>query len=124
MARMRHDDSSSLNHNLKCYKGCWAGAVPPPNYSYSRRPFFSGSPSSVSSATDAEPRLESKHFLLASAPRLRRTLSARRRRARAYTQRISTTPWRAAKTSACSLECTSSLARMLAMWLRSVSTLM
>src|SRR5215208_2908761 len=38
--------------------------------------------------------------------------------------RISTRPWRAAKTRACSLECTSSLPSMLTMWVRSVSTVM
>jgi hypothetical protein len=31
-----------------------------------------------------------------------------------------TTPWRTAKTSACSLECAPSFVRMLVMWLRSV----
>src|SRR5215216_12575 len=43
---------------------------------------------------------------------------------RAFSQRISTTPWRRAKTRACSWECTPSLERMLAMWLRSVLRLM
>ena len=39
-------------------------------------------------------------------------------------QRRSTTPWRRANTSACSLECTLSLLRMLDTWLRSVLTVM
>src|SRR5918997_615964 len=37
---------------------------------------------------------------------------------------MSTRPWRAAKTRACSRECTPSLWRMFTMWVRSVSTVM